>query len=218
MNNVAWVTNRGQGVFFERTAVLGSSYTYYVAGLALFGLFALLLRNVNDGTTGLALSAMRDSETAIRGFGSSLVRLKITVFAFSSFLAGVGGALLGGALERVEPLTFQTPFSLIFLALAVVGGIRYARGALIGAGLYVLSPVFLGRFSGFLSRESPVDLLNFDALPTLLFGIAAIGLANNPGGIVEQSNKGWIATFGDPNADGPDAAEAADDTRELERV
>lgn len=193
MFNVPGITNGTSGVSFQRSAVLADPYHYYLFGIGLFLLAAVLVRNIRRGSIGLALQAMRDSETAIRGFGSSLTRLKIAVFSLSSFLAGVGGAMFAGAGQVAEPTQFVELFSLLFLALAVVGGIRYIRGALIGAGLFVMARPLLTSLTDWLSGEfTGIAFWNIDQLPNLFFGVAAIVLATNPGGIVEQSRDGWL--------------------------
>lgn len=192
MFNVGPLTDGTRGVRFARTAVLAHPYHYYLAGMGVFLLGALMVRNVRRGSIGLALQAMRDSEVAIRGAGASTVRLKVAVFSLAAFLAGVGGALFAGSGELVEPTAYIELFSLLFLALAVIGGIRYTRGALIGAGLLVLAREMLPVVTDWLSRQlGAVSFHNIDQLPNLLFGVGAIGLATNPGGVVEQSRDGW---------------------------
>ncbi|MBW3662494.1 MAG: Rho termination factor N-terminal domain-containing protein [Actinobacteria bacterium] len=193
MFNVPAITNGTSGVPFERSAVLADPYHYYLFGIGIFLLAAALVRNLRRGSIGLALRAMRDSETAIRGLGSSLGRLKLAVFSLSAFLAGVGGAMFAGAGQVAEPTQFVELFSLLFLALAVVGGIRYIRGALIGAGLFVMARPLLTSLTDWISGEfTGIAFWNIDQLPNLFFGAAAIVLATNPGGIVEQSRDGWL--------------------------
>ncbi len=194
--NVPSVTNNFAGVPFSRPAILEGPYALYVAGLVVFGLFALVLRNVKVGATGLALVAMRDSSVAAAGTGQSLARLKLIVFSLSALIAGIGGAMIAGTINRASPTDYLTFLSLIFLAVVVVGGVRTPTGALVGAALFVLTPELLPAFFEWLGGSIGVEFQNAQELRNVFFGAAAIGLANNPGGITAQSRAGWNATIG----------------------
>ena len=153
MFTVPAISNGLRGVQFDRPVLTQSALVYYFVGLSVFAVLALVVTNLRRGRTGLLLQAMRDSPAAIAGFGASLVRLKLVVFAVSAFLAGVGGAILVGTGGIAEPTQFVTLFSLVWLALAVVGGISSWSGALIGAGLFTLMTPF---FTNILFPDSPV--------------------------------------------------------------
>lgn len=175
------------GIFFSRPSFLESPRAYYLFTLGVFGLFALLIRNLRAGRTGLALEAMRDSPAGLAAVGESTARLKFVAFCVSAFMAGLAGALLAGASQVATPYSFFTVQSLLVLALAVVGGIRSWTGALAGAALFQLAAPFVHQ--PFI-RDNVVARLLFhgqlEALLPVFFGLAAIGLAQNPGGIVEQ--------------------------------
>lgn len=179
------------GIQFERPAFLASPRAYTFAGLAIFALATLLVRNIRRGRTGFALVAMRDSPVGLASLGTSIATVKFTSFCVSAFLAGAGGALLAGAFEHATPLSFFRIYSLLFLALAVIGGITSPAGALIGASMFQLFAPLLNEP---VVRDSFVARSVFNgqlpALLPVLFGIGAIGLAQNPGGIVEQFRDG----------------------------
>jgi ABC-type branched-subunit amino acid transport system permease subunit len=206
------------GVFFNRPGFVTSALSYYFATLIIFGIFALLVTNIRRGKTGLSLTAMRDSQVAVASTGASVTRLKFVAFCVSAFIAAFGGALYAGAQNLAQPTNFFELQSLLFLALAVIGGINRWTGALIGATLYLLAqpafelPAIQNSFVGHLFNGQLPDLL------PVFFGLGAIGLAQNPHGVIEQVREGFlrfrdrfqdVAARGQQTAQAPKAAEAA---------
>ena len=182
------------GIFFTRSSFLDSQRAYFLFGLALFAVLALLAENLRRGRNGLAFGAMRDSPVAVASVGTSVARLKFASFCLSAFIAGLGGAVVAGADKLATPLTWNQPSSLLFLALAVIGGIRTWPGALVGATLFgqlvviVHQPFIQGNYVGKHVFHGQIETLVSSGL---LFGLGAIGLASNPNGIVEQTRQGW---------------------------
>lgn len=175
------------GVVFPRPALLSGRRAYYLAGLAVFAVVAFAVQNLRRSKTGLALAAMRDSEVGLGSLGVDVARLKLVAFSISAALAGVGGALLSAADGLATPFSYIKLNSLVFLALAVVGGISSWLGAVAGAVILVLVPPFL--HEPLVAGNAVTRLLFGDQLEQLLpvfFGVGAIGLARNPHGIVEQ--------------------------------
>jgi branched-chain amino acid transport system permease protein len=199
------------GIFFTRSSFLGSQRAYFIFGLVLFGVFALLADNLRRGRTGLGFAAMRDSPVAVASVGTSVARLKFVSFCLSAFIAGVGGVILAGAGRLATPLTWNNLMSLLFVALAVIGGIRTWPGALVGASLFWLllpilhQPIVQGNYVGKHVFHGQLETLLSSGL---LFGLGAIGLASNPNGIVEQTRQG-LAEFREKRA----ARRAASDAR-----
>jgi branched-chain amino acid transport system permease protein len=179
------------GIPFHRPHLVSGDRAYYLFTLAVFALAALLATNLRRGRNGLALMAMRDSPVGLASVGASVVRLKLVSFCLSAFLAGAGGALFAGARGFANSADWLTPMSELFLALAVIGGISRWPGALLGAAFYELWPVVF---------HQPVFVHNvvfkavfhgeLEALLPVFFGLGAIGLAQNPNGVVEQTREG----------------------------
>lgn len=101
----------------------------WTTALVLYVLAWLLLR----GRTGLALRAIRDSETAAQSAGISLPRLKTFAFAVSAAYAGVAGSLFAIATTFVNPDAFPVALSIFLLVGVVVGGLGSLTGLLAGA-------------------------------------------------------------------------------------
>jgi branched-chain amino acid transport system permease protein len=191
MDEVAFTSGRFSGglsgIFFQRPHYLDSARVYYFVGVGVFAIFAFGVENLRRSRTGLELAAMRDTELGAGSIGVDVARLKITAFTMSALIAGIGGALFSATDNLATPFSFFKLSSLLFLALAVIGGIGTWSGALVGAALFQLAPAVVHLHAvGF----NPVARLVFrgqlEALLPVFFGLGAIGLARNPQGLVEQ--------------------------------
>ncbi|HZZ83983.1 MAG TPA: branched-chain amino acid ABC transporter permease [Anaeromyxobacteraceae bacterium] len=91
---------------------------------------------------GRALKAVRDDEIAAGAMGIDVFRVKVVSFATSSFMAGVGGALLGHLLTTIDPKMFTFMLTFNILLVVVLGGIGSITGSVIAAfGVTILMEV-----------------------------------------------------------------------------
>ncbi len=91
---------------------------------------------------GRALKAIRDDEIAAGAMGIDVFRVKVVSFTASSFLAGVGGALLGHLLTTIDPKMFTFLLTFNILLVVVLGGIGSITGSVLAAvGVTVLMEV-----------------------------------------------------------------------------
>jgi branched-chain amino acid transport system permease protein len=128
---------------------------------------------------GQRLLAMRESPAACATLGLDITRLKLSVFALSAAMAGVGGALYAGTLGSVNPERFSLFESLPLLLLTVVGGITSASGA-------IFTGVLLGGFPIAIALWPFLDNLN-----RVLPGTMGIALGRNPNGAVRDIAEGY---------------------------
>ncbi|BDG10204.1 branched-chain amino acid ABC transporter permease [Anaeromyxobacter paludicola] len=82
---------------------------------------------------GRAMKAVRDDEIAAGAMGIDVFRVKVVSFAASSFMAGVGGALLGHLLTTIDPKMFTFMLTFNILLVVVLGGIGSITGSVISA-------------------------------------------------------------------------------------
>jgi branched-chain amino acid transport system permease protein len=94
------------------------------------------------GRTGLALRAVRDSETAAQSSGVSLPRYKTLAFGVSAAYAGVAGSLFAIATTFVNPDTFPVALSILLLVGVVVGGLGSLVGLIAGAVFIQFLPIW----------------------------------------------------------------------------
>jgi branched-chain amino acid transport system permease protein len=137
-----------------------------------FCLLGLGVLAVRRGPFGRLLSAMSDSPAACATLGLDLTVTKLAVFAVSAAMAGVAGALYGGAQTIVTAVDFQYIQSLIVLLLVYVGGINTVTGALLGGAFLAGSSI--------LTPHLPHQLQQFTGLAT---GLGAITIGRNPNGV-----------------------------------
>ena len=125
---------------------LASQRTYYYVVLAVLVLVLAVVARLRATGAGRSTIAVRDNPTGAAAFTVSPFRSKVVAFALSGGLAGLGGALLAGAVGSV-PLTerfFQVEDSLALVAIVVIGGLGSTSGPVLGAiwvvGLPALFP------------------------------------------------------------------------------
>jgi branched-chain amino acid transport system permease protein len=170
------VNNFDQGVPVPRPQGFGDDLPFYYLLVGCFVVVALLVRNVKRSTTGLELDAMRSSESATATLGISVVRSKLLAFGLSAFVAGLGGALFATYSRRATPQQFSVLIGVVWLAVVVTWGVRSISGALLAGLTFAILPQLASEhLSG-----------RWLELPTVLFGLGAIGLAREPRGVIHQ--------------------------------
>jgi branched-chain amino acid transport system permease protein len=169
----------GLGVPINRPHFATSDLTFAYLALAVFLIFAALTLNMRRSTSGLALRAVRDSEPASRTLGLSVLQVKVIVGALAAFVAAVGGGFLAMDQGNAQPSSYATALGLVWLAVAVAIGIRSIVAAAIAGVSFALLPGW------FQAHQSWIPT-RFLELPTLLFGLGAIGVVRNPEGVVLQ--------------------------------
>jgi len=167
----------GLGVTVNRPSFATSDLSFCYLALVVFFIFALLTVNLRRSTSGLALRAVRDSEKASRTLGLSVLQVKVIVGAIAAFVAAVGGGFLAMDQNIAQPQSYETFLGLVWLAVVVTLGIR----SIIAAALAGLSfSLFPGLFQSYVPAR-------WGEVPTILFGLGAIGVARNPDGVVAQN-------------------------------
>jgi branched-chain amino acid transport system permease protein len=168
----------GAGIQLGRPMLLGIDFndrtSFFVLLAAVFCVVALLAVNLRRATTGLVLAAMRSSEQAAATTGVSVVRAKLLAFAVSSFVAGLGGALFAITIGRASPNSFNVLIGIVWLAIVATWGVRSVVGALIAGLLFAVVPQLVAEHLS----------AGWADVPTLLFGLGAVGLAREPRGII----------------------------------
>lgn len=160
------------GVTVRPPDAFGSDNNFYVLELLCLGVAFIVVRNLHTGRLGRALLAVRDDEMGALACGVDVRFLKLLVFAASSALAALGGALLAMGSRAFDPSAFDPILGLIWFAAVVVFGIDSAPGAVIGAG--VLVALDTGAPSG---------------TSILVIGCAALFLGRLPGGLLHSLHR-----------------------------
>ena len=106
-------------------------------------LLFLLASNIVHSRTGRAFLAIRESELAARGAGVNLAHYKTVAFAIGAFYAGASGGLFAGLGQFVNPDAFVFQVSILYVTMAILGGISTLAGAAIGGLLLTILPELL---------------------------------------------------------------------------
>lgn len=137
-----------------------ASIYWLVWGIAAIAL--ALSYNLVSGRPGRSMLALHGSELGAMASGVDLTGLKIRVFVISAVFAGIAGSLYASTVGFISPSTFSLHFSVILVAMAVLGGTRSLVGpaaAAVGLMLVSYPDVILPG----LSREALSTLQDWEA-------------------------------------------------------
>ena len=191
------VRNGSRGWSIRRPAYgpidLGDDRTLFVVLLVLVIVVAGLVGNMRTSATGRALLALRSSDVAAAASGVSPIRVKLTLFATSAGLAGFGGALYAMVTSPITNTSAPPLLGIVWLAVAVTFGIRRPGGAVVAGLVFALVPAVLNGIGGTWDGapwgslpDGLRDVLGSSELASLLFGLGAVGLAQEPEGVLAQ--------------------------------
>ncbi|MYH72804.1 MAG: ATP-binding cassette domain-containing protein [Acidimicrobiia bacterium] len=124
----------GSGAAFPRAAF--GAMVLVVLVLVAFGISYL-----RTSRLGSEMLAVRANERSAAASGVSVVRVKVMAFAVGSFIAGLGGAMLGYRLGSVTFDSFTVLLGLSLLATAYIAGITSVTGGLL-TGIGTLGGLF----------------------------------------------------------------------------
>ena len=152
---------------------ISSQRAYYYVVLAVLVAVMILAGRLRRSGIGRTTIGVRENPDAAAAYTVGAARAKLRAFALAGGIAGLGGALLAGALQTVPygSSYFLPDDSLSLVALVVIGGLSSVSGPVIGALWVVGLPAF---FPG------------NDAVPLLTSSLGLlIMLLYFPGGLVQ---------------------------------
>jgi sulfate-transporting ATPase len=106
---------------------------YAIFVLIVFVVLGLMVANVRRGATGRRLLAVRSNERAAASLGVGIYGAKLYAFGLASGLAAVGGILLAFRTTSLDYTGFNVFGSISVVLFAVLGGVGWASGAVLGA-------------------------------------------------------------------------------------
>lgn len=117
----------------------GPATSLYLVAVAVAGGVVWFAANVRRSRAGRAFAATRDDEQGAASLGIDPFRYRVAAFAFSAFVAGLGGALHAYLVGTIDPAHFAAFLSLQYLLYVLVGGARSLLGvALVVVGFEVV--------------------------------------------------------------------------------
>lgn len=165
--------------------------TLAVALLLVVLAVAWLIGNLTGSASGRQMAAVRASEPAAAASGISPSAVKLRLFVISAALAGAGGVLLATVNQTATNTTYVTEVGLIWLASAVLWGVRRPLGAVLAGLTGAVVPALLS--NGFSWPSWVPSFLSWSGtgsvwLPSILFGLGAITMAQDPEGILSLTH------------------------------
>jgi branched-chain amino acid transport system permease protein len=159
----------------RRPAVAASDPAYFrFSVLVALCMFALVLAHIKT-RPGRAWAAIRQSEPAALAAGINTTLYKLWAFALASFITGVAGGVLAGAIHYLYSIDFPTQDSITLLAVVLMGGAYSLWGAVVAALLYQFLPSLLNNWG-----------VSADWL-IILFGVGVLQvLTTAPAGLADQ--------------------------------
>ncbi|MCU1464126.1 MAG: inner-rane translocator [Actinomycetia bacterium] len=168
-----------------------SDRSFLVLCLVFLVIVGVIVMQVRSGTTGRYLSAVRGSEVAAASVGISPTRARITAFALSAGIAGVGGALLASYEGHANKIDYNATLGLFWVVIVVTLGSRTVEGAIQAALGFVLfsARVLPDWIPWIINHVQP--FLHVDSLPNavqfIFFGFGALTYAKHQEGILEAN-------------------------------
>ena len=162
----------------RRPSIASSDPAYFrYAVIVAILMFALVLAHTKT-KPGRAWAAIRQSEPAALAAGINTTLYKLWAFALASFITGVAGGVLAGAVHYLYSIGFPTQDSITLLAVTLMGGVYSMWGAVVAALLYQFLPALLNNWG-----------VSADWL-TILFGLGVLQvLTTAPAGLADQVPK-----------------------------
>ena len=163
MTNAISFTHGPDGVsHIERPTLFAAQQSYLAFCVGVLALVGYMVWQLPRSRLGRAMRAVRDNELAAGVAGVDVYRTKVFAFAICAILGALGGGLFAGGFAYISPDQFSFAESIIFLTMALLGGIASPIGSVIGTGLLILIPEWL-RF-----------LKSIPGLYLALYGLAVI--------------------------------------------
>lgn len=157
-------------------AISDPAYFRYAVIVAVL-MFALVAVHIRT-RPGRAWAAIRQSEPAALAAGINTTLYKLWAVALASFVTGVAGGVMAGAVHYLYSIDFPAYTSITILAVVLMGGAYSLWGAIVAALLMQLLPALLQNWG-----------VSNDWL-TILFGIGVLQvLTTAPRGLADQFPK-----------------------------
>src|SRR5712691_1256386 len=159
----------------RRPVIAASDPGYFRYAVVVAALMFLLVIVHLRTRPGRAWAAIRQSEPAALAAGINTTLYKLWAFALASFITGVAGGVLAGAIHYLYSIDFPTQDSITLLAVVLMGGAYSLWGAVVAALLYQFLPALLNNWG-----------VSADWL-IILFGLGVLQvLTTAPAGLADQ--------------------------------
>ena len=144
-----WLTNAIYFPINNNYSISFSSDIYWYLLILVFVVLAIIItRRQENSRTGRAWAALKDDDIAARAMGINTTKTKTSAIMMSAIWGGVAGALFACVQGLVSPETFTFFYSILVLAIVVIGGMGSTKGVIIGAFIIYGTPELIRAFAG----------------------------------------------------------------------
>ena len=146
---------------------IGQGRLFFILTWAILIAGAVALLNLLDSRPGRAIRSLKGGSQMAEAMGISTFRYKVTIFLIAALFASVAGWLLAHFQRTVNPSAFGLKMGIEYLFMAVIGGVGYVWGAIVGAGLIKL-------LDDYLQVALPGLIGTSGSYEVIVFGIAMV--------------------------------------------
>jgi branched-chain amino acid transport system permease protein len=187
-----WERTRGYaGLNSDIFFMGGDSRPFLFLGLALVTLYFTCQSQLLVSGFGLQAMAVRDREAVAEGLGVRTARVKVAMFTYTAFWAGVAGSYYAGYVGTVSPSVAELIWMGWAVTTVVVGGLGTSLGPIAGV-LLVRSLDFLIRSIG--SEYETVMIASLLVIFMFLAPNGLAGLAESARTRIHPAHQRWRET------------------------
>jgi branched-chain amino acid transport system permease protein len=146
---------------------IGQGRLFFVLTWAILIAGAVALLNLLDSRPGRAIRSLKGGSQMAEAMGISTFRYKVTIFLIAALFASVAGWLLAHFQRTVNPSAFGLKMGIEYLFMAVIGGVGYVWGAIVGAALIKL-------LDDYLQVALPALIGTSGSYEVIVFGVAMV--------------------------------------------
>ena len=118
-------------------ALVSSVSIYYLIWAVLIAVL-LLAANLLGSRKGRAIRALRGGRVLVESLGIDPFRIKLATFVIAALLSALSGWLYAHMSRFVSPAPFDVNVGILYLLMAMVGGMGHLLGAVVGAAIVTL--------------------------------------------------------------------------------
>jgi branched-chain amino acid transport system permease protein len=116
-----------------------SKVPYFYAGIIMMILVYLFIRRLDKSKIGFALKTIREDEDVAAAIGIYPTKYKVIAVGISAMITAVAGFYYANYLRYIDPDIMLQTYSTEFVLPAIIGGISFVGGPILGA--FILVPL-----------------------------------------------------------------------------
>ena len=120
-----------------------SRVPYFYAGIIMLVLVYLFVKKLDKSKIGFALKTIREDEDVASAIGINPTKYKVIAVGISAMITSITGFFYASYLRFIDPDIMFLLYSTEFVLPAIIGGIRFVSGPILGAFIMVPLSEFL---------------------------------------------------------------------------